>query len=187
MIFRAVITLCALIGCLISFALTERLSGQPPVSVPAGVAITIDGKVVGNFTALTFTSGNGILWTSTPSGSMLNISAGYNTATVETRSLSVQSVDHFCKSTAGVTTFACDTPSPAAWCTALAPGYPAGTWVDLWADASPNATSTAAWINVNKCGQVNIKLADGSTDPATAIVKGSMYHLVSDGTVFRMD
>lgn len=110
-----------------------------------------------------------------------------NSAVFLTRSLDVQSVDHFCKPTSGSVAFVCGTPSPAAWCPTSAPGYPAGTWVDLAANASPNATSPAAWITVNNCGQFNITLRDGVTAPGTAMVSGSFYHLVSDGKVFRIE
>jgi hypothetical protein len=48
------------------------------------------------------------------------------------------------------------------------------------------STSGPASLNVNNCGLANIKLADGKTDPGTAMLNGSMYHLVSDGTVFRL-
>lgn len=63
-------------------------------------------------------------------------------------------------------------------------GYQAGTWIDILSNVS---TTGPASINVNNCGLVNIKLADGKTDPGTAIVNGSMYHFVSDGTVFRVE
>jgi|HubBroStandDraft_3_1064219.scaffolds.fasta_scaffold17611_1 hypothetical protein len=109
-----------------------------------------------------------------------------NTAVVLTRATDVQSVDHFCKPAGGVPNFTCATPNPSAWCagsTTAPSGYTAGTWVDIQADAS---TTGPGWLNVNNCGQWNIKLADGLTDPGNAMVKGSMYHLVSDGTVWRL-
>jgi len=98
--------------------------------------------------------------------------------------MDVQSVDHWCKLSSSTSGFVCSTPTPAAWCNSPANiGYAPGTWIDMLANVS---TSGPASLNVNNCGLANIKLADGKTDPGAAMLNGSMYHLVSDGTVFRL-
>jgi len=148
----------ALLGAALLFAVIGAVSvAQQPPQAPACATFTVNGNPI------------------------------CNTAVVLTRALDVQNVDHFCKPQAATVSFVCSTPTPAAWCPANALGYPAGTWVDLVATAGANATNPGASINVNNCGLASIKLRDGVTDPGTALVSGSYYHLVSDGTVFRIE
>lgn len=163
-------------------AVVLNVKAQVPTNPPTLSTITIDGKPI-QATTLNLISGPYVTWLCQPVGAdQLNCQNQVNTAVLQTRKMSVQGIDHFCKSTSQTPSFTCKTETPATWCGAT--GYVAGTWIDLAADAD---TSGPAWVNVNGCGLASVKLADGTTDPGTAIKNGSYYHLVQDATVWRME
>jgi hypothetical protein len=123
---------------------------------------------------------NGIVLVSNPDGT---VSPSINSAYASTRGLDVANVDHWCQDTSGSTAYVCGMPSPAAWSNNGALGYATGSWVFL----VPQATSFgSATLNVNNQGIVNIKLADGTTDPGSLLVAGRWYLLVFKGTVWTM-
>jgi hypothetical protein len=123
----------------------------------------------------TATSCTGIILVSNPDGT---VSPAINSAYAETRHLDVTNVDHWCLDTNGTSAYVCTTPTPAAW-----QSYSPGEWVIL----VPSVTSFgSATLNVDGVGLVNIKLADGTTDPGQQLVAGRWYLLVYNGLVWTM-
>lgn len=159
------------------------LIAQPPVNAPTGLTITIDGQVAGTFTSLVFTSGNGVVWSYTPNGSVLDLSAGQNTATVLTRGMLQTGTCQFIDSSNGTSAYTYSFGS--AGCTALT-AYKRGMSFILSVDAAN--TNGACTLNIDKIGIVAIKQNDGgSNDPAPGIIKpGQFYHITYDGKVFRL-
>jgi len=123
----------------------------------------------------------GIILVTNPDGT---VSPSINSAYANTRGLDVANVDHWCQDTSGTTgQYSCGTPNPAAWSNNGGVGYATGSWVFL----VPQSTSAgSASLNVNNQGIVNIKLADGTTDPGPRLQGGRWYLLVFNGTVWTM-
>lgn len=87
-------------------------------------------------------------------------------------------ISYCAPASASGTTYTC-TPSPAV------SSYAAGTTLAFVPDV--NGTGGATTVNVNALGAKSIKLADGSTNPASTDLVASVFYLLTyDGTVFRV-
>lgn len=171
-----------LLWAFVAFATYERLQGQQPPNIvaPNGLMITVDGKMVGNFNSLTFTSGNGIVWTYLASGTGIQVSAGYNSATMVTKGVLQSGACTFLNSVNGTKAY---TAALGATCQLLT-SYSVGERFWLTADAPCAADCT---INIDNVGIKNIKRSDGKADPGGLFDFTQGVPIRYDGTVFRIE
>lgn len=147
----------------------------------AQIAIQVGGKPVGtrstlNFTNAAGTSVSGILQACSDDGSRVNCSSSYNTAFIATHD-TVHDNENYCNSTNGTNAYACRLPFKPL------DSYQAGMTFLLTVDSTCAGSCT---LNIDSLGSVNIKKADGATDPGGAIAAGQPQWIFYDGKVFRL-
>jgi len=152
-------------------------------AVYAQVAIQVGGHPVGarsalNFTNAAGTSVSGIIQTCIDNvgANRVDCSSSYNTAFIATHD-SVHENENYCNSTNGTPGYTCRLPYKPLG------SYQAGMTFLLTADST---CTTACTLNIDNAGVVNIKKADGTTDPAGTIVASQPQWIFYDGKVFRM-
>ncbi len=147
----------------------------------AQIAIQVGGKTVGTRGTLNFanapgTSVSGIIQTCSDDGNRVNCASSYNTAFIATHD-TVHDNENYCNSTNQTTGYTCRLPYKSLT------SYQAGMTFLLTADATCNSSCT---LDIDNIGRVNIKRADGTTDPGGAIVAGQPQWIFFDGKVFRL-
>ncbi len=146
----------------------------------------MDGKLVGNFTSISFTSENGIVWSYLLNGTSITLKAGVNTAAIVNKNILQSGACTFLNSTNGTTGY---TYSFGSTCQALT-AYAIGQrfWLQTDTPCPISAVQSGCTLNIDMVGIRNIKQADGSTDPAFGqfdFKKGVPIRY--DGTVFRIE
>jgi len=147
----------------------------------AQIAIQVGGKPVGTRSTLNFTnaagaSASGILQACSDDGSRVNCSSSYNTAFIATHD-TVHDNENYCNSTNGANAYTCRLPFKQLG------SYQAGMTFLLTVESTCAGSCS---LNIDSLGPVNIKQADGSTDPGGAIVAGQPQWIFYDGKVFRL-
>ncbi len=183
---RLVLAVCAIWAAIIGFTVISKLDGQANIATPNGVMITVDGKFVGNFTSITFTSGNGVTWAYQPNGASIALQAGVNTATIVNKNILQSGACTFLNSTNGTAAY---TVSLGPVCQALT-AYTAGQrfWLQTDTPCPISASQSGCTLNIDTVGIRNIKQADGLTDPLFGqfdFKKGVPIRY--DGAVFRIE
>lgn len=84
----------------------------------------------------------------------------------------------YCHSTNGTSGFGCSFSSAAALT-----AYTSGMWVTLYVDTTCSSSCT---LNIDGVGAVNIKKADGSTDPGGVLIANRPYLVFYNGTTMAM-
>ena len=164
----------------VSLAIIALIAQTPTIVSPGGLTIMVDGNLVGTFTSLIFTSGNGIVWASRPNGSTLNLDVGMNTGTVVSKTILQSGACTFLNSTNGTVNYTFDLgPS----CQALN-AYAIGQRFWLKADVPCPAN---CWLQIENLAQINIKRSDGTTDPGGLFDFTQGVPIWYDGTVFRIE
>ena len=152
------------------------------VSAYAQIEIQVGGQHVGgprrtlNFTNAAGASANGVVQACSDDGQRINCSSSYNSAFISTHD-TVHSNENYCNSSNGTTGYTCRLPFKALT------SYQPGMVFLLTADATCVAACT---VDIDNVGLVNIKKADGTTDPGGAIAAGQPQWIFYDGKVFRL-
>ena len=147
----------------------------------AQITVQIGGQQVGQpRNVLNFTNGgtsvSGIVTACSDDTHRLNCSSSYNSAFIATHD-TVHENENFCNSTNGTTAYTCGLPFKKLG------SYQTGMTFLLSADAPCPASCT---VNIDGVGALNIKRADGTTDPGGLIAAGQPQWIFYDGKVFRL-
>ncbi len=177
---RLVLAVCGIWAAIIGFTVISKLDGQPNIATPNGVMITVDGKLVGNFTSITFTSGNGVTWAYQPNGASIALQAGANTATIVNKNILQSGACTFLNSMNGTVNYSYDLgPS----CQAMT-AYTAGQRFWLQTDIP---CAAACWLTIGLLPRISLKRSDGSTDPGGQFDFRQGVPIRYDGAVFRIE
>lgn len=143
------------------------------------LAIEANGVAVGSEATLNFIPGTGIAETITDAGTKINKTTAVDTAVMLTRAQAQSGGDVLCAPASA---------SGANYTCAMSPvlgAYTTGMVIQFVPDVSSSAG--AVTLNIDSLGSLNVKQADGTTDPGAAgLVAGRQVPLVYDGTVWRM-
>jgi len=142
------------------------------------INVQVGGRTVGAESTLNLVPGNGIMHVCVDDKSQhrVDCSPSFNSAVVPTHE-TIHANENYCLSTTGTTGYTCRLPNSALT------SYRAGMTVVLNVDAD---CATACSLNIDNIKPVNIKKADGSTDPGGALTAGQPQWIFYDGTVFRL-
>lgn len=140
-----------------------------------GIAVFVDGKLVGNAVSLNFTASTGVVQVCSAAGGQVNCSPSYNTATLATKQ-SVQRGDATrCVPTLGNCAFTCGT-NPVGTPTTIVPG----TELQFVPDVSCTQAQGAS-LNVDSTGLMAIKANNGgNTNVAFAGNGHIVHHIAAD-------
>jgi hypothetical protein len=142
------------------------------------LAIAADGSLVGTRPIENFVTGLGLVNTFVDTGSQLDLTQSVNTAVMQSKAAAQAGREVLCVSSSG---------SAAAYTCSMLPVLTAYSQGMVLAWKPDVATTGAATLNIDTLGAVNLKQADGLTDPgAGGIQAGRLYHIWYDGTVFRV-
>lgn len=148
-----------------------------------GVTVQVGGKAVGTRNTLNFTNAagssvSGIVQTcyDNATANRVDCSSSYNTAFIATHD-TVHENENYCNSSTGTVAYACRLPHKALT------SYQAGMTFLLTTDTT---CADSCSLNIDNLGSVNLKKADGATDPGGAILQGQPQWIFYDGKVFRI-
>lgn len=168
--------ICMVFGVLLGAA-SNHLNLQQQSN---GIAVFVDGKLVGNAVSLNFNSGTGLMQVCSAAGNQINCSPSYNTATLATKATLQSGACQNINSGNGTIQY---TATLGPTCQALA-GYVVGMRFWLVTDAQCAAGCS---LDIDKQGVVAIKRADGSTDPGGLFDFTQGVPIRYDGKVFRIE
>jgi hypothetical protein len=139
------------------------------------------GTIVGTRSILDLSSGPGILWSLSDTGSAISVQNLLDTSFAQTRAGEQSGVNLLCASAStgavGVSYSCAMNPTLGA--------YSQGMLIHWTADA--NGVGGATTLNVDSLGAVPVKGMNGVTNPGAAdIVSGQLYAVWYDGSVFRL-
>jgi hypothetical protein len=142
------------------------------------VNVQVGGRPVGAESTLNLLPGNGILHVCVDNKSQhrVDCTPSFNTALIPTHE-TIHANENYCRSTTGTTGYTCQLPNSALT------SYRAGMIFLLNVDTDCIRDCT---LNIDDVKLVNIKKADGSTDPGGALTAGQPQWVFFDGTVFRL-
>ena len=174
-------------GGLAAAVITLRGQAPPPPSTPVAcggsITILVNGQTLTNNVqgcVLNLTASNGVVATATPDPAIggTDITFTPNTAVMATH-VTVHGDENFCRSANGTSAYTCSMASTQAL-TAYALG------MEFLLDVDTTCSSSCS-LNIDANGVKAVKLADGATDPAGALIAGQAKHVWYDGTVFRIE
>ncbi len=143
------------------------------------VTVQSEGVTVGARNTQNFAAGPGLVNALTDTGARVNIQQNVDTAVVQTRAGAQSGATLLCAPASG---------SSSAYRCSMSPTLTAYTtgMVLYW---RPDVTGggTGVTLDVDTLGAASVKLADGTTDPASGdIIGGELYPVWYDGTGFRL-
>ena len=158
---------------------TGATGPQGPAGAGSTLTIRNGGTPVGSRAILDFTTGSGIVHSSSDNGTVIGLQTAIDSSVVQTRINAQAGTSLYCGSlSASASTYTC----------AMAPTLQAYT-KGMVLDWQPNIAGAggATTLNVDLLGAVAVKEADGTTNPtASDIAANRLYQLWYDGTVFRL-
>jgi hypothetical protein len=142
------------------------------------VDVQVGGRHVGAESTLNLIPGNGILHVCVDNKIQhrVDCTPSFNTALIPTHE-TIHANENYCASTNGTIAYTCSLPNSALT------SYRAGMTFLLNVDKDCMRDCT---LNIDNVKLVNIKKADGSTDPGGALAAGQPQWIFYDGTVFRL-
>lgn len=142
------------------------------------VNVQVGGRPVGAESTLNLMPGNGILQVCVDNKIQhrVDCTPSINTALIPTHE-TIHANENYCVSTNGTTAYTCSLPNSALT------SYRAGMTLLLNVDAD---CAGGCSLNIDNVKLVNIKRADGATDPGGALKAGQPQWVFFDGTVFRL-
>jgi len=172
------------------FFLTSAVAGTNVYGCPNGTGwvseggggvttIKNTGTTTGARSILDFSSGPGVVLTTSDSGQSILVQLSLDTAVVQTRSSEQSGASLFCASASGSgMTYTC-------FLSTTLSSYTPGMLLHWEPDT--NGTGGTTTLNVDTLGPVAVKLTDGIADPAPGdILAGRVYQVWYDGTGFRL-
>jgi hypothetical protein len=162
------------------YGCTTSNTWSPEYGVGSGVVqVENTGTEVGARPILDFSTGQGILLAISDTGQSISIQTSVDTSFVETTSAGQSGTALLCASASGSgTTYTCSL-SP------VLGAYTTGMILNWRPDV--NGAGGPTTLTVNVLGSINVKLADGATDPGPGdVVAGRILEIWYDGVVFRL-
>jgi hypothetical protein len=142
------------------------------------INVQVGGQPVGAESTLNLMPGHGILHVCVDDRSQhrVDCTPSFNSAVVPTHE-TIHGNENYCFSSNGTTSYVCRLPNSALT------SYRAGMTFVLNVDTD---CLKDCWLNIDDVSRVNIKKADGSTDPGGALRAMQPQWVFYDGTVFRL-
>jgi len=142
------------------------------------INVQVGGRPVGAEGTLNLIPGNGILQVCVDDRNQhrVDCTPSFNAALIPTHE-TIHGNENYCRSSTGTTGYTCRLPNSALT------SYRAGMTFLLNVDTDCIRDCT---LNIDNVQLVNIKKADGSTDPGGALTAGQPQWIFFDGTVFRL-
>jgi hypothetical protein len=142
------------------------------------VGVQVGGRPVGAESTLNLIPGNGILHVCVDNKTQhrVDCTPSFNTALIPTHE-TIHANENYCASTNGTIAYTCSLPNSALT------SYRAGMTFLLNVDTD---CSRGCSLNIDNVKLVNIKRADGTTDPGGSLTAGQPQWIFYDGNVFRL-
>jgi hypothetical protein len=160
-------------GCTATNVWSAQSSGS------SSLTVTTAGTPVGSASAIDFSTGPGILYATSATGSQVSLQASLDTSLVQTSSHQQSGASLYCGSSGGNASAYTCAMSPTL--TAYTPGMLINWQPDITGVGGPTT------INIDILGARPVTEADGLSNPSsTDILAGRMYPIWYDGSVFRL-
>lgn len=170
---------CSGAGALIQKINTDGTVSCGSITAGNTFAIQVGASAIGTETALNLIAGSGISWVclDNPSNNRVDCTANMGGVNL-TIAVAQAGTPTLCKSANGTFAYTCSLAGSSALTV-----YTPGMRIFLWPDVT---CSASCMLNINSLGNINIKRADGSTDPGGVLVGGRPQWIWYDGTIWRL-